>query len=201
MVTLAATSTLRLGLFAAQSTRPSRGGRFAVGDRSSSSDEEAVGAMSARLRAVIAATVVLVAGCAANGTDAPGDETVGASDAADIDNADGFEDARVSEQAQRFPDVVDAELSATGDRRYEIAVTISSPYDSPERYADGWRVSGRDGRVLAEHDLAHHHANEQPFTRTRGPFEIPDDVNEVTVEGRDLEHGYGGQTVTIDVPR
>jgi hypothetical protein len=61
-------------------------------------------------------------------------------------------------------------------------------------------VLAPDGGVLAEHDLAHHHADEQPFTRTRGPFAIPDDVDEVTVEGRDLERGYGGGTVTVKVP-
>ena len=77
----------------------------------------------------------------------------------------------------------------------------SSPYDSPERYADGWRVLDEDGTVLAEHELGHDHANEQPFTRSRGPFEIPANVNEVTVEGHDQEHGYGGKTVTIEVPR
>lgn len=100
---------------------------------------------------------------------------------------------------QFFPDVVAAELTP-GESGFSIAVTISSPYDSPEQYADGWRVLTPDGVVLAEHDLAHDHANEQPFTRTRGPFEIPDDLDQVVVEGRDLVNGYGGGAVTIDVP-
>lgn len=101
--------------------------------------------------------------------------------------------------SQEFPDVLGAELTRAGSR-YRISVTLSSPYDTPERYADGWRVMTADGDVLAEHDLAHHHANEQPFTRTRGPFEIPGDVEEVVVEGRDQDNGYGGDTVTIPVP-
>ncbi|WP_347754153.1 hypothetical protein [Agrococcus sp. ProA11] len=101
---------------------------------------------------------------------------------------------------QRFPEVLDAELTATGDD-FTVAVTISSPYDSPERYADGWRVLTADGTVLAEHELTHDHASEQPFTRTSSPFAIPDDVVEVTVEGRDLANGYGGDTVTVAVPR
>lgn len=101
---------------------------------------------------------------------------------------------------QKYPDILEAELSGS-DGEYRIAVTVSSPYDSPERYADGWRVLDEDGTVLAEHELGHDHANEQPFTRSRGPFEIPDNVNEVTVEGHDQEHGYGGKTVTIEVPR
>lgn len=101
---------------------------------------------------------------------------------------------------QKHPDILDAELSGS-DGEYRISVTVSSPYDSPERYADGWRVLDEDGNVLAEHELGHDHANEQPFTRSRGPFEIPNNVNEITVEGHDQEHGYGGATVTIEVPR
>lgn len=109
-------------------------------------------------------------------------------------------DAASDAADQKYPDILEAELSGS-DGEYRIAVTVSSPYDSPERYADGWRVLDEDGTVLAEHELGHDHANEQPFTRSRGPFEIPDNVNEVTVEGHDQEHGYGGKTVTIEVPR
>jgi len=101
---------------------------------------------------------------------------------------------------QQFPDVVKAELNPSDDK-FTIAVTISSPYDSPERYADGWRVLTPDGDVLAEHELAHDHASEQPFTRTSSAFTIPDDVSEVEVQGRDQQNGYGGETVTVTVAR
>ncbi|RNE48498.1 hypothetical protein [Corynebacterium alimapuense] len=110
------------------------------------------------------------------------------------------DDASQSADSQEFPDVIDAVLSANGDE-FTVAVTISSPYDSAERYADGWRVLTTDGDVLAEHQLGHDHANEQPFTRTSSAFAIPDDVMEVIVEGRDQEYGYGGATVTVEVPR
>lgn len=102
---------------------------------------------------------------------------------------------------QRFPDVVDARLVPTGDRRYDVVVTISSPYDTPARYADGWRVLGPDGTVLGTHDLLHDHANEQPFTRTQSGLSIPDGIEDVTIEGRDLVNGFGGATVTVPVPR
>lgn len=114
--------------------------------------------------------------------------------------ADDAKDASSDAADQKYPDILEAELSGS-DGEYRISVTVSSPYDSPERYADGWRVLDEDGTVLAEHELGHDHANEQPFTRSRGPFEIPANVNEVTVEGHDQEHGYGGKTVTIEVPR
>lgn len=102
---------------------------------------------------------------------------------------------------QEFPDILEAELTHESGDEYTIAVTVSSPYDTPERYADGWRVMTTDGDVLAEHDLAHDHVNEQPFTRSRGPFVIPSDIQEVVVEGHDQANGYGGETVTIAVPR
>ncbi|WP_347299006.1 hypothetical protein [Dolosigranulum savutiense] len=105
------------------------------------------------------------------------------------------------DEEQKFPDILEAELTHESGDEYTIAVTVSSPYDTPERYADGWRVMTTDGEVLAEHDLAHDHANEQPFTRSRGPFVIPSDIQEVVVEGHDQANGYGGKTVTIAVPR
>ena len=102
---------------------------------------------------------------------------------------------------QKYPDVVEAELEPSGDNTWSLSVTISSPYDSPERYADGWRVLAPDGTVLGQHELMHAHPNEQPFTRTQTGLEIPQDVNEITVEARDSKNGYGGETVTIPVPR
>lgn len=78
-------------------------------------------------------------------------------------------------------------------------MTVSSPYDSPERYADGWHVLASDGTVLGEHELMHDHAGEQPFTCTQTGLEILEGTEEITVEGRDLENVYGGETVTIPV--
>lgn len=102
---------------------------------------------------------------------------------------------------QKYPDVVDAELERSGGDTWSLAVTISSPYDSPERYADGWRVLAPDGTVLGEQELMHDHASEQPFTRSQAGLEIPRGIREITIEGRDLKNGYGGDTVTIPVER
>lgn len=58
-----------------------------------------------------------VAGCAGNDAPSPGAGGAGESPEDPVDET--------GEQAdQRFPDVVDAQLSATGDGRYEVAVTI-----------------------------------------------------------------------------
>ena len=101
---------------------------------------------------------------------------------------------------QRFPDVIDAAAERDGST-WTISATLSSPYDTPERYADAWRVTGPDGTIYGERVLTHDHAAEQPFTRSQPGIEIPDDVVEVVIEGRDLEFGYGGTTFTLVLPR
>lgn len=98
-----------------------------------------------------------------------------------------------------YPDVVDVEVRR-GSESYHFDVTISAPYDSAERYADAFRVVGDDGRVYAVRELLHDHANEQPFTRSVGPVGIPETVEKVTIEGRDLVYGWGGGTVEVTLP-
>lgn len=101
---------------------------------------------------------------------------------------------------QKYPDVLKAELESSGGDTWSLAVTISSPYDTQERYADGWRVLTPDGTVIGKRELTHPHGG-QSFTRTQSGLEIPQGVKEITVEARDLKNGYGGETVTIPVNR
>lgn len=102
---------------------------------------------------------------------------------------------------QRFPDVIEVAVEATGPGLWQFEVTISSPYDTPERYADGYRVRSADGSTeYGVRELGHDHADEQPFTRSLSDVPIPEDVAEVVVEGRDLEHGWGGGTRTVTLP-
>lgn len=102
--------------------------------------------------------------------------------------------------AQRYPDV----LSATVERRdagsFDFAVTVSSPYDTPRRYADAFRVLARDGTVFGERKLLHDHAGEQPFTRELRGVAIPDAVRVVVIQARDQQYGYGGRTVELALP-
>ena len=100
-----------------------------------------------------------------------------------------------------YPDVVGVEAVHDGDGSWTFRVTLSSPYDSPERYADAWRVVGPDGTVLGERILTHDHAAEQPFTRSQSGITIPADVTFVTVEGRDQVSGWGGATMDVTVQR
>jgi hypothetical protein len=141
----------------------------------------------------VAATVVLLTACSSPDPEAADTSPPTPSDESRATTAS-------DDAARRFPDVVDAELERDGDA-WRLSATLSSPYDSPERYADAFRARTEDGTVLGVRELLHDHANEQPFTRSLDGLEIPDDVERIVVEGRDLEHGWGGETVTVDVPR
>jgi hypothetical protein len=101
---------------------------------------------------------------------------------------------------QKFPDVLGAKVRAAGPDRFDFDVTVSSPYDTPQRYADAFRVSDRDGTVFGERILLHDHAGEQPFTRDLYGVRIPRGVRQVVVQARDLRHGYGGRTVEVNLP-
>lgn len=130
---------------------------------------------------VLAVLVLGVAACGDDGGDGgsePGDQVTG----------------------DELPEVVEVEVSAEGGTTYRFDVTISSPYDRPDKYADAWRVMGPDGEVYGVRELAHPHPNEQPFTRSLDGVEIPGDVDTVSVEARDLVDGWSGQTVEIDLP-
>jgi N-acetylmuramoyl-L-alanine amidase len=98
-----------------------------------------------------------------------------------------------------YPDVVEASVTG-GDGSYNFVVTMSSPYDTPDRYADAWRVVGDDGEVYGVLELAHDHAGEQPFTRSLAGVEIPLTVERVRIEGRDLVYGWGGATFELSLP-
>lgn len=135
---------------------------------------------------VVVVTSLLAAGCGGGGAGEAGGPTPASTSTPPAE--------------QRYPDIVDVTVERTGEETFSFTVTVSSPYDTPERYADGWRVLGPDGKVHDEHTLLHHHAGEQPFTRTKTGVEIPPDVEEVTVEGRDLRYGYGGDTVVVAIP-
>ena len=114
------------------------------------------------------------------------------------DPADTTEEAGAPVE-QEFPDVIGVEATDDGGS-WTFAVTISSPYDTPERYADAWRVLGPDGEEYGIRILTHDHASEQPFTRSQSGIVIPAGVEVVTVEARDLANGWGGTSIDYELP-
>ena len=101
---------------------------------------------------------------------------------------------------QKYPDVVDVTVHARGDNRFDFDATLSSPYDTPQRYADAFRVMGDGGVVYGERTLFHDHASEQPFTRDLYGVTIPPGIKTVVVQGRDRKYGYGGKTRQVALP-
>lgn len=87
-----------------------------------------------------------------------------------------------------------------GADRFDFDVTVSSPYDTPRRYADAFRATSKDGRVWGERKLVHDHADEQPFTRDLYGVSVPAGVKSVVVQARDQKYGYGGKAVEVSLP-
>lgn len=122
--------------------------------------------------------------------DEPDRETVKAAPSADVAENDGL-----------YPDVVGATATSTDGMIWRFDVTLSSPYDAPERYADAWRVLDIDDNELGIRVLGHDHANEQPFTRSLGGVEIDPGVTVVFIEGRDQLNGWSGERFELEVSR
>jgi hypothetical protein len=101
---------------------------------------------------------------------------------------------------QRFPDVIAVKVRASGADSFDFDVTVSSPYDTPARYADAFRVSTSAGQVLGERKLLHDHQHEQPFTRDLYAVPVARDIKSVVVQARDQKHGYGGKSVEVSLP-
>ena len=137
---------------------------------------------------VLVVVVFMLAGCG-------DDDSGGASDAtaADVGTADSGTDEEV-------PVVVGVMAMPDGEGTFRFDVTISSPHDRPERYADAWRVVGSDGTGFGVRELTHDHADEQPFTRSLSGVAIPAEVRSVMVEARDLLGGWSGQTHLVELP-
>jgi len=106
----------------------------------------------------------------------------------------------LSAEPQRYPDVVSAKVQQRAPDTFDFDVTVSSPYDTPARYADAFRVMGQDGAVFGERKLLHDHGNEQPFTRDLHGVRIPPGIRVVVIQARDQRYGYGGKTVEVVLP-
>lgn len=101
---------------------------------------------------------------------------------------------------QKYPDVIDVRVHARSDNRFDFGAMISSPYDTPQRYADASRVMSTEGVAFGTRTLFHAHASEQPFTRDLHGVAIPAWINTVVIQARDKKYGYGGKTLHVTLP-
>jgi len=101
---------------------------------------------------------------------------------------------------QKYPDVLAVNVRASAVDTFDFDVTVSSPYDSASRYADGFRAKSHEGIVFGERKLLHDHATEQPFTRDMYGVKVPPGVKSILVEARDQKFGYGGKVIEVKLP-
>lgn len=102
--------------------------------------------------------------------------------------------------AQQYPDVVAVAVRPRSADTFDFDVTVSSPYDTAQRYADAFRVMDEKGQTFGERILLHDHATEQPFTRDLHGVRIAPDIKKVIVQARDKKNGYGGKRVEVGLP-
>jgi hypothetical protein len=97
-------------------------------------------------------------------------------------------------------DVVDARATRSASNTYTFHVTVQHEDTGWDHYADKWNIMGPDGTVLGTRVLLHPHVAEQPFTRSLTGVQIPSDTKSITVRAHDKVHGWGGQTMTVQLP-
>ncbi|MBT0959374.1 hypothetical protein IV417_18440 [Alphaproteobacteria bacterium KMM 3653] len=96
--------------------------------------------------------------------------------------------------------VEDVHARATGDT-WHFEVTLSHGDTGWDDYANGWRILGPDGAVLATRTLLHPHVNEQPFTRSLSNVKLPEGATSVTIEASDTLGGWGGKKKVFTLPK
>ena len=98
-------------------------------------------------------------------------------------------------------DVVRATAQKEAAGTWRFRVTVRHGDEGWDHYADRWDVVAPDGTVLGVRTLLHPHVEEQPFTRMLGGVTIPEGIASVTLRARDSVHGYGGETIAVELPR
>jgi len=96
--------------------------------------------------------------------------------------------------------VVNITKSNTENRVYSFDVTVSHGDEGWKHYVNSWDIVGPDGGILATRVFDHPHVSEQPFTRSLSGVKIPEGISTVTIRAHDLVHGYGGKTVSSQLP-
>ncbi len=98
-------------------------------------------------------------------------------------------------------DVIAAEVVKHEDGTFAFDVTVSHNDEGWNHYVNKWDVVGEGGSVIGTRTLYHPHVEELPFTRSLSGVTIPAGISKVTIRAHDSIHYYGGEIVTIVLPR
>ena len=99
-------------------------------------------------------------------------------------------------------DVIAAKAMRAPDNTWTFEVTIRSNDKGPDYYCDRFEILAPTGNILGVRDLAHPHADEQPFTRELSGVKIsPGLVNGVLVRAHHSMRGYDGATVKVKLTK
>ncbi len=98
-------------------------------------------------------------------------------------------------------DVEKVRIAEQSAGTYRFDITVRHADAGWKHYADKWDVVAPGGKILGTRVLLHPHEIEQPFTRSLSGVRIPRGISRVTVRAHDKVHGYGGEGITVDVPR
>ncbi len=93
-------------------------------------------------------------------------------------------------------DVIDVQATQVGDNIYDFAVTIRSPDQGWDKYADSFEVRSSTGEVLGTRELTHPHVDEQPFTRSLTAVDIGNESS-VEVVASDSVEGFCGAAQVV----
>jgi hypothetical protein len=98
----------------------------------------------------------------------------------------------------REANVIDVTFEALENDSYRFDVTLQHDDEGEApHYADWWQVEDLEALVLGKRILTHSHGNE-PFTRSE-TITIPENISIVNVRGHDMDHGFGGQAIRVNL--
>ncbi len=96
-------------------------------------------------------------------------------------------------------DVVGAKATPEAGGTWRFDVTVRHADEGWSHYADRFEVRSPDGAVLGTRVLLHPHDTEQPFTRSLTGVEIPAGMSAVEIRAHDSVHGFGGETMQVEL--
>ena len=108
--------------------------------------------------------------------------------------------AALAPGAAADPAIIEEARAERDGAGWRISVTLRHGDTGWDDYADGWRVIGPSGEVLATRELLHPHVTEQPFTRSLSGIALPAGVTEIRIESRTSVTGWGGELFVLPLP-